>query len=194
MPDSQQSDVQEGQGVLSKKGFVWGISSAADLVSLISNVGVVVTVALGVITYLDQIKQLERNAAFEFSTRLNQGDLLSIQRRLSVELSKLQLGQFEGIALQRSTIAAMVEKLAETTKDQSLFEQDVITLISYFDEAQTCIEAGTCDPETLHKSIGEPAGRYACLFLPYTSNLRDRYLLEGLGSGLARMIEYEKTC
>lgn len=173
---------------------MWGIGSAAELVVLISNVGVVVTVALGVITYLDQIKQLERNAAFEFSTRLNQGDLLSIQRRLSIELSKLQLGQFAGVALERSTIAAMIEKLAETASDRSLFEQDVITLISYYDDAQSCVEAGTCDHDTLNKSIGESAARYACLFLPYVSNLRDRYLLEGLGSGLARMIDYEGTC
>ena len=173
---------------------MWGIGSVSELVSLISNVGVVITVALGVITYLDQIKQSERNAAFEFSTRLNQGDLLAVQRRLSIELSKLQLGQFEGIALQRSTIAAMIEKLATTSDDQPLFEQDVITLISYFDEAQTCIEAGTCDVDTLHDAIGEPAERYACLFLPYSSNLRKRYLLEGLGNGLARMIDYEATC
>lgn len=127
-------------------------------------------------------------------TAFNSGDMLAIQRRLSIEFAELKLGQLQGLSVKRDTIGAIVENMVATSAESDETQQDIITLVSNLDDIAVCVEAETCDRRVIEASLGETASRYACLLLPYTAELRQELLLEGLGDSLREFIDYETTC
>ncbi|MEP0409600.1 hypothetical protein [Roseibium sp.] len=159
-----------------------------------ANITVIVSLSIAVMSYLQQIQQTKRDTAVSVVTAFNSGDMLAIQRRLSIEFAKLKLGQLQGVAVKRDTIEAIVENMVATSADAAETQQDVITLVSNLDDIAVCVEAETCDRNVVEASLGETASRYACLLLPYAAGLRQELLLEGLGDSLRAFIDYEATC
>jgi len=159
-----------------------------------ADITIIVSLIIALLSYLSQIDQSKKNASFEVLSRLNTGEALSAQRRIATELARADIKQFKGLVVPRSTMAVFVGQLASTSADEKAFDQDVFTLVSYFDDAQVCVETGTCDSKILAAHLGESATRYACLLLPYVFGKRDDYLLEGLGDRMATMVDYENSC
>lgn len=164
------------------------------VVEIVAHVAVLVTVVLGWLSYNAQVQQSKRNASFEVLSRLSSDELMQVQRRISTELARTDLGKFKGVAVPRETMAYFVESMASTSENRLAFDQDVFALVGYFDDVQICVSTGTCDPEVLDAHVGEAAGRYACLLLPYVRKVRENYLFEGLGDGMAKLANYESRC
>lgn len=167
---------------------------ADTVISIAANISVIFALGVALKTYLAQTEQSEREAAFEFVSSLNSGDMLGVQRRFSLEFQKLPLGQLRGVALPRETMGTLVAQLVDQSADPEALREDIITLVSYLDDAQICIESGNCDGTVIRSHIGEAAKRYACILIPYVSEIQKDLLLDGLGDGLQRMADYEHNC
>lgn len=126
--------------------------------------------------------------------RLNDGALLEAQRFISGEIARLPLAQLDDELVKRSTVATLVSQVAETSDNPRHFQHSVVLVVSFFDEAQACVELNSCSGQDMSFHIGEAARRYACLLLPYTFELRNSLLYDGLGDGLSRMARYEESC
>lgn len=162
--------------------------------STLADITISVSLVVALMSYFSQIEQSRKDASFEILSRINAGELLSAQRHISAEILRSDIRQFAGIEVPRSTMAAFIDELAQTSEDQNLFDQDVFALVSHFDDTQTCIETGTCDPEIIQAHMGETVERYACLLLPYVFERRKDYLLDGLGEKMAQLAGYEARC
>ncbi len=173
---------------------MWSIRQVTEVTTILANVTVVVSLSIAVMSYLQQIKQTKRDAAVTMVTAFNSGDMLAIQRRLSIEFVKLKLGQLQGIAVKRETIGTIVGNMVATSAEPAEVQQDIITLVSNLDDIAVCVEAETCDRNVIEASLGETASRYACLLLPYTAGLSQEFLLEGFGDKLSAFVDYETTC
>ena len=80
---------------------MWSIRRVMDVTTILANVTVVVSLSIAVMSYLQQIQQTKRDTAVSMVTAFNSGDMLAIQRRLSIEFAKLKLGQLQGVAVKR---------------------------------------------------------------------------------------------
>lgn len=167
---------------------------ADTIISIAANLSVIIALIVAVGTYSAQMKQSKREAAFQFVSNLNSGDMLGVQRRFSLEFQKLPLGQLRGVALTRETMGTLVAQLVDQSADPDALREDIITLVSYLDDAQICIESGNCDATVIRSHMGETAKRYACILIPYVSELQKDLLLDGLGDGLQRLADYEHNC
>lgn len=163
-------------------------------IEVFAHVTVIVSLGLGWITYLENAKQAKRDVSFGVISRLSDSELVGVQRRLSVELARAELSKFSGVAVPRSTMAHFVSSLASTSDNAATFDQDIFALISYFDDVQICVSTETCDADVMQAHVGEVAGRYACLLLPYVNSVRERYLLNDLGDGMAEFTNYSQRC
>lgn len=170
------------------------INRVSTWVSIFANCTIVASLLLAYFSYLEQINQTKRSRTFEIASGLNSGEMLDAQRAVSRELLKLDLGSLQNVKLERDMLAALLQKLESTSDDPIEFRQDVITIVSYFDDAQVCVETGTCDGAEMRQRVGPIAQRYACLFVPYIQTIKTDYLLSGLGDGLQRMATYESHC
>jgi hypothetical protein len=170
------------------------LNKASTWVSIFANCTIVASLLLAYFSYLEQINQTKRSRTFEIASGLNSGEILDAQKAISRELLKLNLGSLQNVKLERDTLAALLQKLETTSGDPIEFRQNVITIVSYFDDAQICVETGTCDGAEMHQRVGPIAQRYACLFVPYILTVKTDYLLSGLGEGLQRMAAYEAHC
>lgn len=173
---------------------MWSIRRVTDVTTIMQNVTVVVSLSIAVMSYLQQFQQTKRDNAISMVTAFNSGDMLAIQRRLSIEFAELKLGKLRGVELKRDTIGAIVENMVATSAEPAESQQDIITLVSNLDDIAVCVAAKTCDRNVVEASLGETASRYACLLLPYTAGLGQELLLEGLGDSLREFIDYEATC
>jgi hypothetical protein len=173
---------------------MWSLKRVTEISTLLANITVVVSLSIAVLSYVQQNRQIKKDAAVALITGFNTGEMLAIQRRLSVEFAKLKLGRFSDIAIERSTIGAIVDNMVTASNAPLETQQDIITLVSYLDDIAVCVQAETCDKEVVAGSLGESATRYACLLLPYTDTLGDELLLEGLGGQLRDMVDYETNC
>lgn len=173
---------------------MWTLKRVTDITTVLANITVVVSISIAVMTYVQQNEQAKKNAAVAMVNGFNTGDMLEIQRRLSIEFAKLNLGRFSDISIERSTISAIVENMVKTGAAPFEVQQDIITIVSYLDDIAICVQAETCDHEVIENSMGEMSSRYACLLLPYAETLREDLLLEGLGDQLRDMVRYEGTC
>lgn len=173
---------------------MWSIRRVTDVTTILANLTVVVSLSIAVMSYRQQIKQTKRDTAVSMVTAFNSGDMLAIQRRLSIEFAKLKLGQLEGVAVKRDTIGTIVLNMVVSSAEPAETQQDIITLVSNLDDIAVCVAAGTCDKNVVETSLGETASRYACLLLPYTARLGQELLLDGLGDSLRQFIDYETKC
>ncbi|KEO53451.1 hypothetical protein TP2_17830 [Thioclava pacifica DSM 10166] len=164
------------------------------VIELLAGLTVIVSLVIGLMTYRAQQAQVRRDATFTVLSRLSEDRLLDVQRRISSELARSEIKKFKGVRVPRDTMATYIGSLAETSSDRLLFDQDIITLVSYFDDAEVCIETKTCDEKILSAHLDEVAVRYACLLLPYVFKMRDEYLLTGLGDRMSLLVNYETRC
>lgn len=173
---------------------MWSMSRVTAVSTIVANVTVVVSLTIAVLSYTSQIAQTKRDAAIALASEFRSGDLLASQRRLAIELAKLGLGRFQGIAIERETIGDIVSNLVAASATPDEIRQDIITIVSYFDDVAICVNVGTCDESVIRTSLGETATRYACLLLPYTQKIAREQLLEGLGDELRSFVDYKKAC
>ncbi len=173
---------------------MWSIRRITHVTGILANITVIASLSIAVMSYLQQIKQTKRDTAVSMVTAFNSGDMLAIQRRLSIEFAKLKLGQLQGVAVKRETIGEIVENMVATSAEPAETQQDIITLVSNLDDIAVCVTAETCDRSVVEASLGETASRYACLLLPYTTGLGQELLLEGLGDSLRQFVDYETNC
>lgn len=173
---------------------MWSLKRVTEISTLLANITVVVSLSIAVLSYVRQNRQTKKDAAVALVNGFNTGEMLALQRRLSVEFAKLKLGRFSDIAIERSTIGVIVENLVSASATPLETQQDIITLVSYLDDIAVCVEAETCDEEVISESLGESATRYACLLVPYTDTLGEELLLDGLGGRLRVMVDYQKNC
>ena len=167
---------------------------AESVISIVANVTVIGALVVALLSYFAQIEQTRRTASFDVISRLNSGEMLVVQRSLGRAVAQLQLKDLAGQVLPRDMMATLIAQLEETSADPLGFRQDVVTLVNYFDDAQICVETRTCDAEVMRGSLAETARRYACLLTPYVLDIRQEQLLDGLGDGLGRMVDYETSC
>lgn len=164
------------------------------VVSIIANTTVVLALVIAWWSYRAQLDQGRRDAAFEIVSGLNGGEILAAQKRFNAAFQSLPLDHFRDTTVKRDTMATLVAQLVTASGPSEELREDIVALVSYFDEMAICVETGTCDAGVVHAHAGEAAGRYACILVPYTQMIRDQYLLDGLGDGLKRMSGYEDRC
>ncbi|MEN9061895.1 DUF4760 domain-containing protein [Ponticoccus litoralis] len=164
-----------------------------SLSTIAANVTVIVSLVIAVYSYRYQIDQSKREVAMEMASGMDSGEMFAAQRNISIELTKLKLGRFD-MAIERSAIAGIVANMVEVSDDPAGMQQDIIAIISFFDEVAICVQSGLCDADVVAGTIGESATRYACLLLPYTREISKELLLDDLGSYLDDLIKYEENC
>ncbi len=164
------------------------------LVEMTSHLTVICTLIAGIASFWYQIAQDKRDAAFELISRLNDSPMLEVQQRVQREVIELPLAELQGQTVDRDLMLTLFEQLVATSQQPVSLVQDLVTLAGYYDEVQICVDTGTCDGVVVQARITDRAGRFACLAMPFIHSIRDRYLLEGLGDGLSRMVKYEDIC
>jgi len=170
------------------------LKHVTDITTVLANITVVISISIAVMTYIQQNEQAKKNAAVSVVNGFNTGYMLEVQRRLSIEFAKLNLGRFSNISIERSTLSVIVGNMVETSAAPFEVQQDIITILSYLDDVAVCVQAETCDYEVIENSMGEVSSRYACILLPYAETLHEELLLEGLGDQLRDMVRYEDIC
>jgi hypothetical protein len=170
------------------------LDRVATVASIVANVTVAVSLVAALAGLWLQREQFRRNAAFDVISNLNSGEMLEAQRAFTLEVARLPLDVIRGQSLERNTIATLMRQLEETSPDRVVFRQNAITIASFFDDAQICVEIGTCSEQEIHDRMGESAKRYACLLIPYIREMREELLLDGLGDGLIKMAAYDENC
>ena len=162
--------------------------------AIMANLTIIVALVVAWLSYDAQVRQAKRDAAFHFVAGLNEGEILAAQRRFVSELTRIEIGNLRDMTVPRDTMATIVRQLVSTSQDPGELRQDIITIVGYFDNAQICLESGTCDEHIMLAHILDVASRYACLLIPYVNAIRDEFLIEGLGDGLQRLVDYQDRC
>ncbi|WP_156945730.1 hypothetical protein [Roseicyclus elongatus] len=159
-----------------------------------ANVTVIVTLIIAVLSYREQVNQAKREAAFQFVAAFNDGALLDAQRRFGAEMARVDIRGLRDVTVPRETMATIIDQMVDTSSSPNTLQQDIISIIGYFDSAQVCIDSDTCDGAIILGNLTEIGGRYACLLLPYSDLISRDSLFDGLGDGLRRLIDYETRC
>lgn len=160
----------------------------------IANITIICTLVLGLATIWMQQIQTRKETSFRMMAQLNEGALFEAQRRFLNEVIQLPLAELKGQIVDRDFMLVLFRQLLETSDNPARFVEDTMILASFYDEADACISSGSCDETVLRQRLGDRARRFACVAMPFVIDIREKYLLDGLGDGLARLADYENTC
>lgn len=179
---------------MSSSGEQSTLEKIGSAISIAANATVIVSLIIALVTYFDQQKQEQRNVARELVSDFNSGPVLTAQLALGRELARLPTEGLRNRTLDRDTMATLLEQVERTSDDPIGFQQNAVLIVSYFDDAQSCVDSQICSEDEIKLRLGEASIRYACLLLPYIAAVRENRLYSGLGDGLARLADYELNC
>ena len=160
----------------------------------IANIAIVLTLAIGLLSFWYQVTQARAERTLELSGKLLEMPLSASQERIAFELSKLPLDALRDQSVSREFVAVLVPQMIATSDDPVRVNQDIVALVNHYDHLQSCIENRLCDGDLMLRQINPSAQRFGCLVMPYIKLERDRRLLTGLGDRFAQLIDYELNC
>jgi hypothetical protein len=162
--------------------------------AIIANATIIFALVIAWWTYRAQIEQAKRDTSFDLVAEFHTGELLLAQRRLALEMTRTDIEVLRDVTVPRHAIEAIIRELVSTSSDPLEVRQEIVSIVGFFDLVQICVSSETCDATVAQAHLGETAGRYACLLLPYTDSIRDANLLDGLGDELRTFVSYEERC
>jgi hypothetical protein len=170
------------------------IDKIGSFASIAANITVVVSLVIALLTYFNQKKQDQRDVVRALASDFNSGPVLDAQLSLAREIARLPTDALRNHVLERDTIATMLRQVEATSEDPIGFEQNAVLIVSFFDDAQACVDSESCSEDDMSRRLGDASIRYACLLLPYIAAVREYRLYSGLGDGLAKMARYDDNC
>lgn len=165
-----------------------------SVISILANVTVIISLIIALQTYYSQQMQERRNVTRELVSEFNSGAILQAQMAIARDLARLPTNALRNRKVKRDAMATIIRQVEATSADPIGFQQNAILIVSFFDDAQSCIDSDICSEEDMKLRLGEASIRYACLLLPYVESVRENRLYSGLGDGLIKMSEYELKC
>lgn len=162
---------------------------------IVSNLGVIVALAIAVLSYWQQSGAEARGAALERVGKFSDGALL--------EARQVLLNAWEGYDLSRipeaertpSVLQGVFERLPAMSPQGRFVTQKAIgNIADYFDGVHACRVASVCDPAIIDTQLGGYAHSFYCIYENEILRQRAKLGNPSLGEGLRQLSAQVGPC